>query len=194
LARSRPITGLDLQAPTAKNARLIVRARLAEMYAYTEYVGSPEHVQELHDLRIAAKRVRYTLEVFADYLPAASQGFAEELATLQDELGALHDSEVMLALLRLSLHKEQQDAANEYTAKQPLKPLLSAQMAAHITRATDTHAPEEKAQQGLASFLLKQEQRRIQSYEAFRLHWEQLEQRHFRAKLLEMLADDEEKK
>jgi len=192
LARAHPITGLDLQAPTDKNARLIVKARLAEMYVYTEYIGNPEYVQELHDLRIAAKRVRYTLEVFAAYLPVASQEFAEELATLQDELGALHDSEVMLALLRLSLHKEQQDVANELSAKQPRKSLLSAPMAAHIMQATDTHGPAEKTRQGLASFLLKQEQRRLQCYEVFRLHWEQLEQRHFRARLFAALAEDDE--
>jgi ADP-heptose:LPS heptosyltransferase len=45
-------------------------------------------VRGLHNLRIAAKRLRYTLEIFADVLPAACQSIADELAQIQDELGA----------------------------------------------------------------------------------------------------------
>src|SRR5262245_62100317 len=100
MAKARPITGLDPQASTRSNARIIVRERLKDMYAYAEYTTSPANIQELHDLRIAIKRTRYSLEIFEEFLPEEGKGFAEELAGLQDELGALHDSEVMLALLR----------------------------------------------------------------------------------------------
>src|SRR5690242_2055165 len=105
MAKARAITGLDPQAPTGRNARLMVRERLADMYSYAQYAASPDNSAGLHNLRIAAKRVRYTLEIFEEFLPEAGKSFAEELARLQDELGALHDSEVMLALLRLSLNE-----------------------------------------------------------------------------------------
>src|SRR6476661_8306056 len=101
MARARPITELDSQAPTTRNARIILRQRLDDMYAYAPFIDNPDNIQELHDLRIAAKRVRYTLELFEEFLPASSKDFALELGRLQDELGALHDSEVMLTLLRL---------------------------------------------------------------------------------------------
>jgi CHAD domain-containing protein len=181
MAKARVITGLDLQSPTAQNARIIAQERLADMYAYTEYIDNIENTQELHDLRIATKRVRYTLEVFAEFLPLESQSFAEELATLQDELGNLHDSEVMLALLHRALHLRQKKTLS----KKIRKPLLSADLIADIQNTSS--APTDKERQGLLSFLHKQEQRREQCYIAFRQHWDQLEQSGFRAKLLGML-------
>src|SRR5207245_1999181 len=104
--------GLESQSPAARNARIILQQRLDDMYAYAPYIGSPDNIQQLHDLRIAAKRVRYTLELFEEFLPATSKDFVEELARLQDELGALHDSEVMLTLLRQLLQQEDREDEN----------------------------------------------------------------------------------
>ena len=61
MAKARPIQGLDAQAPTGYNARIIARVRLEEMYQWEKYVDSPSHERALHILRIAAKRLRYTL-------------------------------------------------------------------------------------------------------------------------------------
>ena len=182
MAKARAITGLDLQAPTAHNARRIARERLTDMYAYTEYIDNIENTQELHDLRIAAKRVRYTLEVFKDFLPLESQSFAPELATLQDELGELHDSEVMLALLRVSSHTELDE-----TLTKVRKPLLSEDLIEDVQ--APSSAPNAEESQGLLSFVHKQEQRRERCYQAFRKPWDRLEQGHFRTKILEMLEE-----
>lgn len=191
MAKARPITGLDPQAPTEGNARLVARERLADMDAFVSYVENPESIQELHDLRIAAKRLRYTLEVFAEMLPAQSQEFVDELTTLQDELGALHDSEVMLALLHLLLPPEQASSAsgrgNPLLA--PGKNLLSPDMAEHIVHAARRSSPSARETRGLADFFHRQEERRVQAYNSFRRHWEALEQRRFRAALAQMLAE-----
>ena len=69
-------------------------------------VDNPYEVRGLHNMRIAAKRLRYTLEIFEDVLPYTCQIIANELAQMQDELGALHDSDVMIALLRLCMGGE----------------------------------------------------------------------------------------
>jgi len=185
MAKAQPISGLDLQASTARNARIIVRERLTDMYAYTKYIDDPKHTQQLHNLRIAAKRVRYTLETFADYLPEESQGFAEELAVLQDELGDLHDSEVMMALLRLSLQLDQ----SEIHPQRAQKTLLARDLIEDVLGKSDM--PGEKARQGMLGFLHRQEQRREQCYIIFHRHWNQLEQRHFRKQILEMLERKE---
>jgi len=70
MAKARSVTNLDVQAPTAQNAAKIVQVRLAEMYEWSNHIDSPYAVRELHNLRITAKRLRYTLEIFADFLPA----------------------------------------------------------------------------------------------------------------------------
>src|SRR5260221_11276315 len=103
MAKAKPIKGLDPQAPTGKNARIIAKVRLEELYSWDAYVDNPYYIQELHNLRIAAKRLRYTLEVFEDVLPEACKPIVKELEQIQEELGALHDSDVMIALLRLCL-------------------------------------------------------------------------------------------
>ncbi len=193
MAKARPITGLDLQASTRENAHIILRERLADMNAYTQHIENPANIQELHDLRIATKRVRYTLEVFEEFLPEASKGFAEELAKLQDELGTLHDSEVMLALLRLLLHQEpgKIEVADQDTASSvKKKALLSADMVHSFLDTTHTPDLSEKERPGLASFLRRQEQRREQAYLSFRQHWEELERRRFREEILTTLEHD----
>ncbi|HEV2662771.1 MAG TPA: CHAD domain-containing protein, partial [Ktedonobacteraceae bacterium] len=69
MAKARTVTGLDLQASTSENARLIAQTRLDELYSWEQYVDNPYHIRELHNMRIAAKRLRYTLEIFAEELP-----------------------------------------------------------------------------------------------------------------------------
>src|SRR5216683_3024306 len=113
MAKARPITGLDPQAPTGKNARIIAKVRLEDLYSWESYVDNPYSIQELHNLRIAAKRLRYTLEVFEGVLPEASKSVVKELAQIQEELGSLHDSDVKIALLRLCLGSQDSGVAYE---------------------------------------------------------------------------------
>jgi CHAD domain-containing protein len=192
MAKARPITGLDSQAPTTRNARIILQQRLDDMYAYAPYVENPDNIQELHDLRIAAKRVRYTLELFEEFLPATSKEFVQELGKLQDELGALHDSEVMLALLRQLLRASQEEAPEdqERQRSQARPDLLPPAMERAVLQSAPASSLSSKERQGLFSFLRRQEQRREQSYAFFRQHWEELEQHNFRSRLTEMISSD----
>jgi CHAD domain-containing protein len=59
--------------------------------------------RELHDLRIACKRLRYALERFTSREPALLDA-ATRLAQLQDVLGDLHDRDVLLAIMPRDLH------------------------------------------------------------------------------------------
>jgi hypothetical protein len=191
MAKAKPISGLNAHAPTGKNARIIARARLEEMYGWGEYVGNPYNIRELHDLRIAAKRLRYTLDVFEEALPAACKSIVEELAQIQDELGALHDSDVMIALLRLCLGSQDSgtayenalvEAKKQYAKKQfVLPPELVADLLDPAT------APSAEERYGLEQMLLKQQQSREERYNTFRRHWYQLQARDFRRQVLDTL-------
>lgn len=69
--------------------------RYEEVLAYETVVGPQTPIAVLHRLRIACKRLRYTLEFFEDALPATSfKSLHDQLVRVQDELGILHDHQV----------------------------------------------------------------------------------------------------
>ena len=185
MAKARAITGLDAQAPLATNARLIAQARLEDLYQWEHAVDSADNTRELHDMRIAAKRLRYTFEVFEDVFPAVSKTIVSELTRVQDELGELHDSDVMIALLRMRLADQNSDVATEPAAHNE-KPPVPADMAAYLL--DPDAAPAEEQRSGLEAFLRQQERLRTQRYSAFRQHWQQLQERDFHRQVLDVLG------
>src|SRR5258706_9197483 len=193
MAKAKPITGLVPQAPTGKNARIIVKARLEEMGAWDKYVDQPYHVQELHNLRIAAKRLRYTFEVFEDFLPEKCKAIVEEIAQIQDEIGALHDGDVIIAQLRLCLGSQDSGVAYEQALveveKQGSKEeaLVPPAMVADLVDPSVEPTAEERY--GLEEMLLTQQRMREERYAVFRQHWSQLQARDFRREILVILDE-----
>jgi CHAD domain-containing protein len=59
--------------------------------------------RDLHDLRIACKRLRYALESFTPREPALLEA-ASRLSQLQDALGDLHDRDLLLLVMPKKLH------------------------------------------------------------------------------------------
>lgn len=193
MAKAKPITGLDPQAPTNQNARAITLVRLEEMYAWSGAVDSPYAVRELHHLRIAAKRLRYTLEVFADFLPGACKPLSKELEQMQEELGALHDSDVLIALLRLCLGSQENPVSSQsLTQKQSqsgdAKSFLRPELVAELFK--PQLAPTSEERYGLEQLLRRQEAAREAQYRAFRQHWYHLQERDFRRQLLDALEQE----
>ena|SRR5437016_2310862 len=193
MAKAKALTELNPNAPTKQNAQHIAHIRLEEMYSWVADVDNPYEVYGLHNLRIAAKRLRYTLEIFEDVLPATCQAISKELAHLQDELGALHDSDVMIALLRLCLGGEDAGIAYELAlikagkqkgkGKLLLKPTL-------VAKVLDPDVvPSTEQRYGIEQLLRKQLQVREEHYQAFRKHWYQLQARDFRREILDVLSE-----
>jgi CHAD domain-containing protein len=58
---------------------------------------------DLHDLRIACKRLRYALERYTPREPALLEA-ASRLGQLQDTLGDLHDRDLLLLAMPKDLH------------------------------------------------------------------------------------------
>jgi triphosphatase len=55
-----------------------------------------DHPEELHDMRVASRRVRAALSVFRPALPARSERLRQELGWIADGLGAVRDMDVQL--------------------------------------------------------------------------------------------------
>jgi len=60
----------------------------------------PDDPEALHRLRIAYKRLRYTVETFADVLPDDLAAIAQGAARMQSRLGDLHDVDVAIVCVR----------------------------------------------------------------------------------------------
>jgi CHAD domain-containing protein len=77
-------------------AERIVRTRLDELCAFMPQAADPAEDEAQHDMRIAAKRLRYALDLtaacFGPYAPQARK----EVKRLQAVLGEIHDCDVLL--------------------------------------------------------------------------------------------------
>jgi CHAD domain-containing protein len=77
-------------------ARGIVKARLKEVEKLSDGLYRPLKMKPLHRMRIAAKRLRYALELFEPCWGTNISSFAKKVAALQTSLGELHDSDIWI--------------------------------------------------------------------------------------------------
>ena len=80
-------------------SRLIILDRLKEFEVLSNGLLNPFEIETLHDMRIAAKRLRYALELFQQCWGRAISGYAKRIARIQGALGDLHDCDVWIESL-----------------------------------------------------------------------------------------------
>ena len=98
---------VDPDAPLEKSLRAILAVRLDELSSF-----DPSEQQELHDLRIAAKRVRYLLEAAEPVFGAPAARGVKTMKQFQDLLGDIHDCDELLPLIERHTQKlRTEDAA-----------------------------------------------------------------------------------
>lgn len=83
-----------------------IASRLAILLSHEPWVHNPDAIAEHHAMRIAAKKLRYTMEVYA---PLYRRGLKKPLLRIkkiQEILGNLHDCDVWIDLVMVMLLKE----------------------------------------------------------------------------------------
>ena len=97
--KARRVKKLDPDGRLDENAARIVLVRLDEVRELAPKALAPDAGEAQHDLRIAAKRLRYVLEItgFCFHEPADSA--RKRARDLQEVLGDIHDCDVMLPLV-----------------------------------------------------------------------------------------------
>jgi CHAD domain-containing protein len=86
--------------------RAVILRSWDELEKLSRSLYRPHKPKGLHKMRIAAKRLRYALELFAPCWEDALKAFAEEVADLQDALGELHDRDEWIEVLGAQLSEE----------------------------------------------------------------------------------------
>src|SRR6059036_2495319 len=87
--------------PYAHAAARIVRVRADELFAQAEGVLDTADIERVHDMRVASRRLRAALEVFAPCFPKREhKRCLADVKRLADALGERRDPDVALAAIR----------------------------------------------------------------------------------------------
>jgi hypothetical protein len=161
--KARAVKGLDPAAPLADNAERTVRTRLDELLGFMPEAAARDAAQVQHDMRIAAKRLRYVLEVTGSCFGPYAETAVKHVKELQDLLGEIHDCDVQLP------------EAAEFLAE-----LVDADAAAI---AAGRQPPNRATYAGLVGLEVHLRARRQQLFGSFLELWGELERKGFRARL-----------
>lgn len=177
------VRGLDPAAPLADNAERIVRLRLEELCAFIPDALDVREVEALHAMRIAAKRLRYVLEVTAaDCFGPYARTATKRARALQDLIGEIHDCDVALPrVARVARERRDADAAALRARAEAGAKDLAPELAAALP-----HADEHR---GLATLQTYLEARRALLHGRFLVLWQELEREGFRPRLEFALAE-----
>ena len=130
-----------------------IHLRYDELLALEGCIEKPRAIQKHHQLRIAAKHLRYTLELFQPlYNSDQLKHFIDPVKQMQDVLGDMHDCDVWIEYIPLFIDEQKEQLLSAGEALEKISEI----------------------ERGLLLFLFYMRQRRKQIYEDFVEKWQQL--------------------
>lgn len=161
--KAREVKGLRPKGALADQLERIVDVRLDELTSFMPQASDPREVEALHDLRIAAKRLRYVLELAEPLIGPYGKAAGKRVKALQDLVGVIHDCDVTIPRVRALREKLVREDVAAATKGEP--------------------APHADAHRGLVAYEVLLRARRNQEYAAFLELWRELEREGFAARL-----------
>lgn len=105
-----------LANPTYREvARATILDRLKELEKLSDSLYHPLEIKPLHKMRIAAKRLRYALELFEPCWAERLALFGNQVAALQSSLGELHDCDLWIVDFGDDLSQQRHDNSDGRT-------------------------------------------------------------------------------
>jgi CHAD domain-containing protein len=100
MAKAREIPGLHARMSFAEAAAATVAVRAEELFEHSMGVLDTSDIERVHDMRVASRRLRAVLEIYAPCFPTDQfKPLLKEVKALADALGARRDPDVLLAQL-----------------------------------------------------------------------------------------------
>src|SRR3954471_567368 len=105
MAKPEPVP-LAADEPFSVAGRRIVGVRARELFAHAEGVLDTGDIERVHDMRVASRRLRAVLEVFAPCFPKGPySGVLRDVKAIADALGERRDPDVHLAAMETLAEK-----------------------------------------------------------------------------------------
>ncbi|MDE0427347.1 MAG: CHAD domain-containing protein [Candidatus Poribacteria bacterium] len=169
MAKAHKLTGVEPLRSYRENARTILPQKVEEVWTWEPFIRDASRREELHNMRISIKRLRYTMEIFHVAYTVPKEGFEETavicgkrfseflavIVDLQEILGDVHDADVVLDVLTDDTQR---------TAENVLAP-------------------------GVATLIARTRKTRKADYETFLKKWEHLSATGIKQKLLSFLGE-----
>jgi CHAD domain len=173
--KPRRVKGLDPDGTLADNAERIVRVRLDELCGFMPAAADPAEVVALHDMRIAAKRLRYILEITGPCFGPYAKNATKLAKEVQDLLGEIHDCDVQIP--ETAAFAERLKAADAAALR------AAAGGASDLDPALLKQAPHARDHAGVAALQAHLRARRLLLFDRFLELWSDVERKGFRARL-----------
>ena len=158
MAKAWKAKGIYPQLSYRWNAQVILAVKIQEVYSWAKPIRDSDKVKELHNLRISVKRLRYSMEFFAINYGEEFRDFLKILADLQEQLGDIHDCDVVEIVL------------TDYLQSLPDQGNIEADAI------------------GINALLLRYRETRKAKYEAFLQQWDALAEADFEGQLLRIIT------
>ena len=187
MAKPRPVTGIDPSRRVRPNARRILATRIDEVYQYDGLVANPANITDLHNMRIAFKRLRYLLEIFDGAFDADLEPYLDQVKAMQDLLGDIHDCDVQVPMLEAHLAwLERQEATSVERMLTSARRTASAEdqeVALERFRSRLDAARRTDERPGIHTLIAMRRAQRIALYARFTSEWRRLKHERFRQHL-----------
>src|SRR3954470_13251990 len=100
MAKARPIPGFAESATFGDAAAAAVEVRTSEVFEHADGVLDTDAIEGVHAMRVATRRLRAALEIFAVCFPRKEhRRLLKEVKALADALGERRDRDVAIAAL-----------------------------------------------------------------------------------------------
>ncbi len=160
MAKAWKVKGIQPQSSYRWNAQVILAVKVEEVCSWAEFIHNPDNIKELHNLRISVKRLRYSMEDFTINYGEEFKNFLKILTDLQEQLGDIHDCDVVKMILTDYLQALPDQGDTEIDAI------------------------------GINALLLRYREMRAAKYQAFLERWDALEEADFKDELLRIVTDE----
>jgi len=129
-----------------------IAAALEGFLMHSDFITSEADSDKLHAMRIAGKRLRYTMEIFAPLYAGELKPFILAMKDIQDTLGEYHDADVWATWLPKFVDKEKSRIEDYFGNTGPLERLMP----------------------GIHHLMAYNEQTRAETYQSCLLTWQTL--------------------